>query len=356
MEPMQQRRLLTRRDLFLRAGALTAAATLTDLIASGDAHAEEQAPKLILGSGSLRYECIHDWLTPPDTHKYGDTQGICQDSKGNFYVTHTVGQGSQSQDAVYVFDKKGQFTRSFNAGIVKGGGHGIEARKEGSKEFLYHCDTSGRQVIKTDLLGTEVWKRDTKMLQEETGYYKDGKPFVPTNIAFAPNGDFYIAEGYGSDYIHQYTATGTYIRTFGGRGTGSGKLNVAHGIGLDTRGGEPMLIITERSNGRSQRFTLDGQPAGYVDGMRQPCHFGFHQNLMAVPDLSSVVTLFDEKGKVAAQLGDGAGVPGLRGKPKTDFIPGKFVHPHGILSLKNGDILVAEWLPQGRMTLLKKQK
>ena len=75
---------------------------------------------------------------------------------------------------------------------------------------------------------------------------------------------------------------------------------------------------------------------------------------MVVPDLSSVVTLLDENNKIAAQLGDGAGSPDLRGKPTSDFIPGKFVHPHGIRILKNGDILVAEWVPQGRMTLLKK--
>jgi hypothetical protein len=354
MEETCRRRLLSRRTIFLKARALSAAAAVTELLATGDAHAEESAPKLILGSGSLRYECVHDWLTPPPTHVYGDTHGVCQDSQGSFYVTHTIGQGSQSQDAIYVFDKKGRFTRSFHAGIKKGGGHGIEVRREGQGEFLYHCDTAGRQVIKTDLQGNEVWKRDTKMLAEETGYYRDGKPFVPTNIALAPTGDFYIAEGYGSDYIHQYTQQGVYIRTFGGRGTGPGKLNVAHGIGVDPRGSEPMLIVTERSNGRAQKFTLDGQPAGYIDGMRQPCHFGFHQNLMVVPDLKSVVSLFDEKGKLAMQLGDGADVPGLRGKPKSAFVPGKFVHPHDILCLKNGDILVAEWLPQGRITLLKR--
>jgi hypothetical protein len=36
---------------------------------------------------------------------------------------------------------------------------------------------------------------------------KDGKPAVnysPTNIAIAPNGDFYVADGYGSSYLSQY--------------------------------------------------------------------------------------------------------------------------------------------------------
>ena len=35
--------------------------------------------------------------------------------------------------------------------------------------------------------------------------------FVPTNIAFAPNGDFYVADGYGSSYISQYSKDAKFI-------------------------------------------------------------------------------------------------------------------------------------------------
>jgi len=55
------------------------------------------------------------------------------------------------------------------------------------------------------------------------------------------------------------------------------------------------------------------------------------------------------------QLGDGY-PSDLRGHPRADFIPGKFIHPHDAIFLKNGDILVAEWVPIGRVTLLKKVK
>ena len=36
------------------------------------------------------------------------------------------------------------------------------------------------------------------------------------------------------------------------------------------------------------------------------------------------------------------------------FIPGKFIHPHDAVFLHNGDILVSEWVPIGRVTLLKR--
>jgi hypothetical protein len=53
-------------------------------------------------------------------------------------------------------------------------------------------------------------------------------------------------------------------------------------------------------------------------------------------------------------LCDGAGNPELRGVPREQFIPGKFVHPHAAAWINNKDILVVEWVPIGRVTLLKK--
>ena len=143
--PLEQRGLLTRRSLLLKAGATAAAAVITDLLTSGDAEAAQNAPKLVLGAGSLRYECVHDWLVPPATHKWGDTQGVAQDEKGNIYISHTVGGDSKSEDAIYVFSSGGKFLRSFGSQF-KGGGHGLDIRKESGVEYLYHCDTGHRKV------------------------------------------------------------------------------------------------------------------------------------------------------------------------------------------------------------------
>ena len=62
--------------------------------------------------------------------------------------------------------------------------------------------------------------------------------------------------------------------------------------------------------------------------MRRPCYFSIRGDRMVISDLVSVVTILDKENKVVAQLGDGKDVPELRGHPRTDFIPGKFIHPH----------------------------
>ena len=92
--------------------------------------------------------------------------------------------------------------------------------------------------------------------------------------------------------------------------------------------------------------------------LREPCHFDVRGDLMVCPDLDSQVCLLDKDYKVIAQLGDGIEENGKRGsrrgQSRAEFTPGKFITPHGAIFLNNGDILVAEWLPIGRITLLRK--
>lgn len=308
--------------------------------------------KLILGSGEFKYECIHDWILPPEGMVFGDTHGVAQDSRGRIYVAHTVNADSKSDDAICVYDEKGKFQTSWGSRF-KGGAHGLDLRREGGEEFLYHCDTAHRLVVKTKLDGTVVWEKGSP---DESGKYKNGEAFIPTNVAFSPNGDFYVADGYGSNWIHQYDQKGNFMRTFGGSGSAPGQVSQPHGLWVDTRKKEPLLAVADRANRRIQYFSLDGKHVSFSsEGMRLPCHFSLRQELMLVPDLESVVTILDAENKPVAQLGDGKPT-NLRGKPRSEFVPGKFIHPHDAMFLRNGDILVAEWVPQGRVTLLKKVK
>jgi hypothetical protein len=347
---------MTRRSLLARAGLGLAGMTLGEAAQADEGFRQDDKtpkPTVLVGSGEQTYECTHDWLMPPSNILYGDTHGVAQDSRGRIYIAHTVHPNSPSGDAVCVFDDKGKFLTSWGSQF-RGGAHGIDLRREGREEFIYHCDTKNRNVVKTKLDGTVVWEKGVPV---ESGVYKDGARYVPTNIAFSPNGDFFIADGYGSNWIHQYNVKGEYIRTFGGTGTDDGKFKTPHGIWLDNRSPfsrkEPLLVVTDRENHRLQYFSLDGKYVGKVDGLRRPCNFDMRDGVALVPDLVSVVTLLDRDNKIMAQLGDGD-PSNLRGAPREQFVPGKFVHPHGARFLRDGSIIVVEWVPIGRVTRLKK--
>ena len=163
MESAQHRNEWSRREFLTRTSAVGLA-----LATTGIADAEEK-PRFILGSGEHQYECLHDWLSHPDSIQWGDTQGLALDSRGRIYITHTVHAESASRDAIVVFDKNGRFLNSWGSRF-DGGGHGIEIRKEGGTEYAYHCDTRNRQVVKTTLNGKEIW---TKGTPKEPGVYND---------------------------------------------------------------------------------------------------------------------------------------------------------------------------------------
>lgn len=307
---------------------------------------------IIVGTGDHRYEVIHDWGALPKTISYGNTHGVCEDSKGRIYIKHTVHSTSESKDAMVVFDADGKFVKSWGAEYgLAGGAHGLHINKEGSQEFLYLCDCNKGIVYKTDLDGKLVFKLGCPM---ESGLYNNPGEYKATNLATAANGDLYVGDGYGKSWIHRYNAKGEYQNSFGGPGNSRGQLACPHGIWMDTRSGTPKLAVADRANHRIQYFSPDGRHLGFVtDEMKLPCHFHQRGTDLLVPDLDSRVTILDKDNKPITVLCDG-GSQGLRGEAREKFIPGKFITPHSAIWDHAGNIFVVEWVEVGRVTKLRR--
>ena len=331
----------TRREFLSTAAA---APVLSPILLGVQDKAGAKAP--VLGSGAYTYEAIHDWGELPPRIKWGNTHGVVEDSQGNIYVHHTVHATSDSADTMVVFDSKGKFVRSWGSDF-RGVAHGLHIRKEGSDEFLYLTvnASSPKMAGPPDI---EAYKPSA-----------DGTPkrYNPTNVAIAPNGDLYVGDGYGSYYVNQYNSKAEYIRTFGGKGAEAGQLNEPHGIWVDTRGTAPILVVADRRNNRLQRFTLDGAHIDFVQGFRLPCHFDEQKGSVVIPDLHGRVTLIDKQNNLIEHLGD-SNAPEwnnpLRTQPRTAFIPGQFICPHGACFDHSGNIFVVEWVEVGRVTKLRK--
>jgi DNA-binding beta-propeller fold protein YncE len=307
--------------------------------------------KPVVGAGEHQYECIHDWGRLPAGMAYGNTHGVAVDSQGLIYIKHTVHETSRIQDAIVVFDPDGKSVRSWGAEF-RGGAHGLTLAREGGQEYLYLCDTLRHLLVKTTLKGEVVWERGCP---PETGGYKKPDEYVPTNVAVAPDGIVFVADGYGRNYIHRFRSDGSYISTFGGTGENPGHLRVPHGLIVDTRKTKPVLLVADRTNRRLQYFTLEGEHLGFVtEELRSPCHFDIRGDVLLIPDLRSRVTLFDRNDKLLAHLGDGTSFVGIRDKDRTAFTPGQFVAPHGAAFDADGNIFVAEWVVVGRVTKLRK--
>ena len=74
-----------------------------------------------------------------------------------------------------------------------------------------------------------------------------------------PNGDIFIADGYGAQYVLQYDSNGKLKHYFGGRGEGDEHLDNAHGICFDTRNELHSLLVTDRTRNCFKRFSKEGK-------------------------------------------------------------------------------------------------
>ncbi len=320
------------------------------------AQSKSSSKNPMLGSGEHTYECIHDWGEVPSKIVYGNTHSVVEDSDGFIWVQHTVHASSPTDDTLLVFDPKGKFVRSMGPEF-KGGAHGLHIRKEGGQDFLYISDTKNAKVVKRSAKGEKVWEIGYPEMAEPYRLDADGKKkkYSPTNVAVAPNGDVYVADGYGSYYVNQYDKDAKYIRTIATPGKEPGQLSNPHGIIIDERG-KPMLLLADRGNNRLQFMTLEGQHLSFAGNVKKPCHFEEQKGMLLIPDLDARVTLLDKDNGLVAHLGEDTSGQhyDLRKKSRDQFIPGKFVCPHGACFDHNGNIFVAEWVEVGRVTKLRK--
>ncbi len=351
----------TRRAMLKTSAATAIASVAAPMFLSASDKAGAKAPRV--GTGDHVYECVHDWGKDalPSGHNYGGaSHGVAVDQQGLIYITHQGGP-----DSIFVFDADGKFVKSMGKDHQvknRGKGHGIDIRKEGSKEYIYLAPSdSSLYFTKMTLDGEVVWNRGRDQLHKDSGLLGPKAGYRPTNTSFRPDGGYYLGDGYGSNYLFEYDKNDKFIRALGGKGKEAGKFATPHGQWMDDRDGVAKLVVADRANKRLQWFDLDGKHLKTLDGFLFPADIDTQGDLMLVPDLHARITILDKKNNVLAHLGDdpewrekvlGKGFA-MRKSP-AQWQAGKFIHPHDACFDMNNDIFCVEWVVGGRVTKLVK--
>lgn len=296
------------------------------------------------GHNGMRYTLDKNW-SHADAQKFpvNDCHEMVQDKRGRIFLLT-----NETKNNVLIYDQSGKLLSSW--GHEFPGGHGLTLHDENGTEFLYVTDTEKHQVYKTTLDGKVLMTIDVPL---EAGIYKEAKAFVPTETAIDTNGDIFIADGYGSQYILHYDKNGKLIKYFGGRGDGDEHLDNAHGITFDRRKGAATLLITDRTRNCFKRFGTDGKLLEVIKlpgaCVCRPVIKGEHlyAAVLRSPDMdkagSGFVTILNKDNKVVSNIGGTE--PGYKdGKLQPMVQADKlFVHPHDVCVDDDENLYVAQW-------------
>jgi peptidylamidoglycolate lyase len=299
----------------------------------------------ILGHGNKRYRINTKW-SKADMMQYPvkDCHEMVQDKKGRIILLT-----NETKNNVLIYDRSGKLLSSWGAEYP--GAHGLTLFNENGDDVLFICDNNRHQVIKTTIDGKVLMTLD---YPKETGQYTKAEEYVPTETAIATNGDIYVVDGYGKDFVIQYNHKGEYIRHFGGRGTEEKYLKNAHGVCVDTRNKKnPVLIVTSREQNCFKRYSMTGE---FIDTISLPGAWvcrpvikGDHLYAAVLQSSSNpwkqsgFVTILDKNNKVVSNLAGNEPVY-KDGKPEEMFQTNKiFQYPHDVCVDDEENIYVAQW-------------
>lgn len=337
-----------------------------------DNHADEVSPTAqvqhgeIIGHGAFKYRVHKDWgkLDPAQYPIYnchamvqlksGDLLALCDDNKHNFLLYSPDGQLKKAWMTEYP------------------GAHGLELFEENGEEFFIVVDSGwavregvqykevGR-VAKTTIDGQLIFSLGHP---QTIGAYAPGQKYMPCDAAVAPNGDIYIADGYGSQWVLQYDKNGRFIRKFGGKEDADkhARLTNSHGISIDLRDKQnPRLIVSSRGENKLKIFTLDGH---FIENIDLPGAYGgqavVHGDNLYVGVCwskedgtgkklkeSGFVAILDKNNKVVSCPG-GSKPTYLNGKIQPMHqTSNTFLHVHDLCVDTEGNVFVVQWNAKG---------
>jgi hypothetical protein len=346
---------LDRRQFFTAAGAAAFTA-----LASSSARAQDSKdtwdPKestMQTGNGEWTYRIAPEWGQLAAGTTFGGTHGgIATDNAGRVYCS------TQSHTGVLVYGPDGVLLKTIAGEYPEI--HSMVHAEENGEEYFYATVQHGTPTenwlfvkMKTD--GTVVQKITAPT---EAGF-KAPNEWRLTAAVPGPDGSIFIANGYGDSRIFRFDSKGNFRASYSGKGTAEGLLNCSHGMTVDTRYDQPLLLICDRENRRLCHFDFDGKFVRTVtQHLRRPCQASFYGDYAVISELEGRVTILDKDNAPVAFLGDN---PQKSQWANYKLDPSQiarttFSAAHGCYIDRDANIYVSDWNQTGRVTKLVRMK
>lgn len=287
------------------------------------------------------YQLVPNWPLLPDGIALGQVSGVGVDSSGNVFVFHRAERIWQGEElGLELIPSPTVFALNAETGDLTGWWgadmfvmpHGLTIDHE---DHVWLTDVGLHQVFKFDREGNLLLALGERGVAGDDAAHFN----MPTDVAVAADGSFYVSDGYGNSRVIKFSADGTYLTSWGTFGSEPGQFDVPHSIALDALG---QVYVADRGNARVQIFDSEGQfiaqwkdkslgrpwavrisDTGHVfivDGGDQRTFF---------PDRARILKL-DSEGQILSSFGSYGSAPG------------QFVWPHTIALGSDGAIDVGE--------------
>jgi len=202
------------------------------------------------------YVVVHGWPQLPDGYVLGQVSGLAVDSHNHVFVFHRA-ENSWAADKTHLIASA--------TVLCFDGASGKLLSSWGQNRFI---EPHGLRVDRDD----NVWVTD-RALQQVFKFSHDGKLLLtigtertpgvdathfnlPADIAFAADGNIYVADGYGNNRIAKFAPDGKFLLDWGRKGTGSGEFDLPHSVSVDAQG---LVYVADRNNARIQVFDASGK-------------------------------------------------------------------------------------------------
>ena len=243
----------------------------------------------------LPYRAVANFFKFPKGMVAGEAAGVAINSKGHIFLFQ------RTKPMLTEYNEKGDFIQSIGEGLFAHP-HGLRIDAD---DNLWTTDDGSHLVLKLDPSGNVLLVLGRINTAAEANWLFNR----PADVAFAKNGDIYVADGYGNSRVMKFDRYGNYIKAWGKYGTGIGEFNLPHTIAVDKEG---RVFVGDRENQRIQIFDSDG------NFIQQWTGIGYPYGLLITPDqhvwmtdggYDRIVEL-DQNGKILGAFGEPGHEPG----------------------------------------------
>lgn len=167
-------------------------------------------------------------------------------------------------------------------------------------EQILKCSNDGERFV---LRMTEPRPRQT---DEEVLANRPPGPLdfgLAAVLAFLPNGDFLVGDGYQNGRIARYDAQGEFISQFGDIGKGGpGEFDLIHGVAIDH---QRRIYVSDRDDDRIQVFTEAGEFIEEWPDVKGPTgiYIDERENVWVLSTTLKQILKFDLNGELQYQFG-----------------------------------------------------